>query len=258
METLISAAPTNHGQPAGRQAAAGHFSGGQGGQGEQRAGDSALIELLRPVDGLAVGQIAARLGVTATAVRQRLDRLMTGGLVSRSLRPQAEGHRGRPSHVYSLTDKGRRTGGDNFRDLALVLWREIRDVREPAVKRGLIRRIGTALAGLYRDDVSGSTPGERLEHVAALLAGRDISCRFDAAAPVHGGLPVLTSYSCPFPDLAEEDRGICAVERIMLQDLVGAPVQLSACRLDGGACCRFTAGEATDPGAAAAAPAAGP
>ena len=126
------------------------------------------------------------------------------------------------------------------------------------MKRGLIRRIGTALAGLYRDDVSGSTPGERLEHAAALLSGRDISCRFDAADAAQGGLPVLTSYSCPFPDLAEEDRGICAVERIMLQDLVGAPVQLATCRLDGGACCRFTAGEATGGGAAAAARAAGP
>jgi DeoR family suf operon transcriptional repressor len=256
MERLVSSTPTDSTQPA-----AGPAAGVQSGGAEQRAGDSALIELLRPADGLddglGVGQIAARLGVTATAVRQRLDRLMTCGLVSRSLRPQAGGHRGRPSHVYSLTDKGRRTGGDNFRDLALVLWREIRDVEEPSVRRGLIRRIGTALAGLYRDDVSGNTPGERLEHVASLLRGRDISCRFDASDPAHGGLPVLTSFGCPFPELAEEDRGICAAERIMLQDLVGGPVQLAACRLDGGACCRFTAADRFDD-VPAAVPAAGP
>lgn len=249
--------------PAGPAATAGRTAARQAASepqaaGDQRAGDAALIELLRPVDGLGVGQIAARLGVTATAVRQRLDRLMTGGMVSRSLRPQSAGNRGRPSHAYSLTEKGRRLGGDNFRDLALVLWREIREIREPAVRRGLIRRIGVALAGFYRDDIAGSTPGERLAGVATLLRERDISCQFDAADPAHGGLPVLTSFGCPFPELAEQDRGICAAERIMLQHLVGAPVQLAACRLDGGSCCRFTAAEAADADAGTAARVGGP
>jgi len=212
---------------------------------ERRSSDAALIELLRSENALGVGPIAARLGVTATAVRQRLDRLLTAGIVARTT-PAVSGarQRGRPSHVYSLTDKGRRTGGDNFRDLALVLWREIRDVRDPAVRQGLIRRIGTAMAGLYRDQVGVGSPGTRLERMAGLMRDRDISCRSDAADPAHGGLPVLTSYACPYPDLAEQDRGICAAERIMLQDLVGSSVSLAACRLDGGDCCQFTAAAA--------------
>jgi len=212
---------------------------------ERRSSDAAVIELLRSENALGVGPIAARLGVTATAVRQRLDRLLTAGIVARTT-PAVSGarQRGRPSHVYSLTDKGRRTGGDNFRDLALVLWREIRDVRDPAVRQGLIRRIGTAMAGLYRDQVGVGSPGTRLERMAGLMRDRDLSCRYDAADPAHGGLPVLTSYACPYPDLAEQDRGICAAERIMLQDLVGSSVSLAACRLDGGDCCQFTAAAA--------------
>jgi predicted ArsR family transcriptional regulator len=59
---------------------------------------------------------------------------------------------------------------------------------------------------------------------------------------------VLTSHACPYPELAEQDRGICAAERLMLQDLVGSAVQLSECRLDGAACCRFTVGDASGPG----------
>jgi predicted ArsR family transcriptional regulator len=54
------------------------------------------------------------------------------------------------------------------------------------------------------------------------------------------GLPVLTSHACPYPQLAEQDRGVCSAERLMLEDLVGAPVKLSECRLDGDDCCRFT------------------
>jgi len=229
---------------------------------EHRASDEALIELLRventPESGLGIGTLATRLGVTATAVRQRLDRLMRAGLVGRTT--VSDGHasvgqqgvgrlRGRPSHVYSLTEKGRRTGGDNFRDLALVLWREIRSVREPATRQGLISRIGVAMADMYRPDVSGGTPRERLESMARILQERRISCCVDSApSPTGRGLSVLTSHACPYPELAEQDRGICAAERLMLQDLVGSAVQLSECRLDGAACCRFTVGDASGPG----------
>lgn len=228
-------------------------------QADGRSSDAALIELLRVETALGIGQIAESLGVTATAVRQRLDRLMRQGVVCRetvaarasqsAATPARRAGRGRPAHVYSLTEKGRRTSGDNFRDLSLVLWREIRQVRDPGIRQGLIARVGSAMAGLYRDHMIGETAAERLESVAGLLRERRLSCGVQQGN-AEGGLPVLTAYACPYPELAEQDRGICAAERIMLQELVGSSVQLSECRLDGAACCKFTA---TDQGLANAA-----
>jgi DeoR family suf operon transcriptional repressor len=219
-------------------------------QTDGRSSDAALIELLRVEAALGIGQMAEALGVTATAIRQRLDRLMRQGIICRETvaagSPQAaavpsrRSGRGRPAHVYSLTEKGRRTGGDNFRDLSLVLWREIRQVRDPSIRQGLISRVGSAMAGMYRDRVAGETAAERLESVAGLLRERRLSCDVQTVDE-QGGLPVLTAYACPYPELAEQDRGICAAERIMLQQLVGSSVQLSECRLDGAACCKFTA-----------------
>jgi DeoR family suf operon transcriptional repressor len=204
-----------------------------------RSGDAAVVDLLRVEGALGIGELSAALGVTATAVRQRLERLMRQGLVERQA---LGGRRGRPAHAYSLTDAGRRVGGDNFRDLALVLWREIRGIRDVEVRRGLLGRVGAALAGLHRAEVAGGLPAERLQGVADVMRSRDIACSVEA--PGHGanGLAVLTSYACPYPDLAEEDRGICAAERAMIEDLVGSPVALSECRLDGGSCCRFSVG----------------
>jgi predicted ArsR family transcriptional regulator len=201
--------------------------------------DQAVIDLLRGDTALSVGDLATALGVTATAVRQRLDRLMRSGLVERQ---SVGGRRGRPSHAYSLTEQGHRLGGDNFRDLALVLWREIRSIKDPHVRRGLLGRIGSGLAEIDRSAVNGATPAERLGGVADLLRRRQIACGVEAQA--DGGLPVLTTYSCPYPDLAEADRGICAAERSMIEELVGDAVRLSECRLDGGSCCRFTVGAA--------------
>ena len=218
-----------------------------------RSADEQLIDLLRDQPFLGVVPLAAGLGVTATAVRQRLDRLMEAGLVSRSLAAAAlpEGQhrrpRGRPSHVYSLTEKGRCTQGDNFRDLALVLWQEIRSVQHPDIRRGLIARIGSAMASQYSAEVSGTTVQERMESVARLFRDRQIGCEV-SQSPAGGSasLAVLTPHTCPYPELSDQDRGICAAERLMLQELVGTPVQLSECRLDGAACCRFSAGQTAE------------
>jgi len=208
---------------------------------EPRSTDQTLIDLLRVGGDLGIGNLATGLGVTATAVRQRLERLMRTGLVQRQA---VSGKRGRPAHVYSLTQAGKRVGGDNFQDLAIVLWREIRGVKEPAIRRGLLGRIGTALAGMHRETMAGDTPAARMHGVAEMMRSRNIVCAVETApggddAPA---MPVLTTYSCPYPDLAEEDRGICAAERTMIQELVGSPVHLSECRLDGGNCCRFSMG----------------
>lgn len=207
-------------------------------QPEARQTDQAVIDLLRGDAALSVSDLAEALGVTATAIRQRLDRLMRNGLVERTA---VGGRRGRPSHAYSLTQQGQKVGGDNFRDLAFVLWREIRGIKDPAIRRGLLGRIGSGLADIERSAVVGDTPTARLDGVANVLRRRQIACGVEPCG--DGGLPVLTTYSCPYPDLAEADRGICAAERSMIEELVGNSVRLSECRLDGGSCCRFTVGE---------------
>ena len=154
--------------------------------------------------------------------------------------------RGRPAHGYRLTEKGRRTAGDNFRDLAIVLWKELRAIEQPEVRRGLIARIGAAMADLYRPEIGGGPLDERLDRTVSHLQSQRIPCHSEiqpSSSPGAPRLAVLTSHVCPYPDLAEQDRGICAAERIMLGELFSAEVKLTACRLDGMDCCRFSIAE---------------
>jgi len=205
--------------------------------------DQPLVELLRGDVALGVADLAVGLGVTATAVRQRLSRLMEAGVVVRE--PIASGRadgRGRPSHAYRLSEEGRRLGGDNFRDLAMVLWQEVRSIESPVVRKGLLGRIGRSLADACRSRAAGlgagRSPGDCLASVAIALRDQQIAC--DCTAAESGDhVAVLTTHTCPYPQLAEADRGICAAERVMLEELVEAPVRLTECRLDGDTCCRF-------------------
>ena len=194
--------------------------------------DVQILDLLRKREALTVSELAAAMDVTATAVRQRLVRLSSGGYLERSAE---KGGRGRPSHRYSLTSKGRRKTGENFADLAIALWQEIRAIKDPQVRRGLMERVAARLAKLYASQVSGETIRQRMQRVAEMMHGRRVPFTVDES----GGLPVLTALACPYPDIAEADRGICAVERQLFSELVGVPVRLSACRLDGDSCCTF-------------------
>jgi len=196
--------------------------------------DVALLDVLRKQPGLSVTKLAISFEVTATAIRQRLTRLMDRGLVERS---QVKAERGRPTHIYKLTEAGRRQCGSNFADLAVALWEEIRLIREPDVRKGLLARVSKRLAEAYSDQIEGETLTERMEAVSQLFAGKDIPFEVDHS----GDLPVLTALACPYPELAEQDRSICAMERMLLSEMIGDSVKLNQCRLDGDTCCTFEA-----------------
>lgn len=192
--------------------------------------DNDVADLLREHGQMTISALARHLEVTATAVRQRLSRLIDAGWVSR--KAVSEG-RGRPSHQYSLTDLGRRQAGGNFADLAFALWEEIRAIPDLNVRRGLLQRIASRMAETYA--VAGKSTREKMQVVAKLFGERDIPISVGS----KGELPVLTARSCPYPDLAEQDRSICAMEKMMFSEMVGEKLHLSECRLDGGNCCTF-------------------
>ena len=194
--------------------------------------DRTILDRLRREPTATVQSLADWLGVTATAVRQRLTRLMDQGLVERTA--EAAG-RGRPTHYYRITDLGRRSAGNNYNELAVALWEEIRSVRDPEVRQGLLQRIAVRVADLYLDQVTGDSADERLASLAQWMSDRDIPCEVGH----DGETPVMAALACPYPDLAEQDRGVCAMEKMVFAELVGAGVKLSACRLDGADCCSF-------------------
>src|SRR3954464_14573770 len=102
--------------------------------------DKAILDLLRKRDSLTVSELAEAIGVTATAVRQRLTRLLAHGMIRRHATKEG---RGRPSHHYALTEKGQRETGANFADLAIALWHEVRAIKDPEIRRGLLQRISS-------------------------------------------------------------------------------------------------------------------
>jgi len=194
--------------------------------------DVTILDLLRKQDAMTVSELAVAMEVTATAVRQRLNRLSGQGYIDRKA---TRAGRGRPSHRYMLTPKGRRKTGANFADLAIALWDEILAVGDPEVRRGLLLRISKRLETLYADQIKGDTVKARMQSLADMFTER----RIPFSVEMTGSLPVLTALACPYADLADQDRAICSMERILFSDLLQQNVRLAKCRLDGETCCTF-------------------
>jgi predicted ArsR family transcriptional regulator len=207
---------------------------------ELRSVDRELLSALRGGDAAGVGDLTDRLGVTATAVRQRIDRLLEMGLIDRE---KVVAGRGRPTYRYQLTVLGHQRAGANASELADAMWREIMLIDNSDVRQALLSsiaaRLGRQFVDQVSDDDSDGTIESRMQRLSSMLADRQI----ETAVTHEGALPVLDMSSCPYPSLTEasQDRAMCRLEEQMISEALGQPMHLSSCRLDGDSCCQFSA-----------------
>ena len=132
--------------------------------------DKAMLDYLRREGAATISALVTEMGVTATAIRQRLQRLTADGLIERPGRTEGSW----PAEPSLFADrKGRASAGTNFGDMAVVLWEEIKSVPDPSIRRGLLKRIADRFVAKYRGSVSGETLGERMTS----LAGSDERAR---------------------------------------------------------------------------------
>jgi DeoR family suf operon transcriptional repressor len=201
---------------------------------EAPSSDADLLDLLRASGPLGVSDMAKATEVTPTAVRQRLTRLLGKGIIQREA---VRAGRGRPKHLYRLTDKGLRLTGSNFADLSLVLWQEIAQIDDPSQRQQIIERIAKTLAAKYADQVHGDTPADRMRSLRELFG----HWRIPVSMRELPDGPVLRAHACPYPGLAEQDCGICTMELALFSELLGGEVEVDAAHLHGGDSCRFQA-----------------
>ncbi|TWU55382.1 helix-turn-helix transcriptional regulator [Rubripirellula reticaptiva] len=213
---------------------------------ELRSVDRKLLMVMRGGDAFGIGELTDQLGVTATAIRQRIERLLEIGLIDRE---KIVAGRGRPTYQYHLTVAGHRSAGANSVDLADAMWREIQAIDDVEIRSkllsGIAARLGRQFASQLSSEEAGGTLESRIEKLSEMMTARHMS-----ACMTHSGeLPVLDIGSCPYPAMtdASSDRAMCRLEEEMISEALGTQVHLSSCRLDGDSCCQFSAASDASP-----------
>lgn len=175
-----------------------------------------------------VDEVAADLGVSASAVRQHLGQLQASGAVRTD---RIRDGVGRPYHVYSVTPQGHQLFHNDYGDLARFLLEEVGKMQEPQVFRQILTRIGQRLAQAHRDEIRGDSLEERLQALSAWLERRGVPVGVEKT----GGGYELEIYGCPYPGVAIENHAVCEIERQVMARLLSADVRRIRCVLSGAA-----------------------
>jgi predicted ArsR family transcriptional regulator len=195
-------------------------------------GDLQFLQLLRSQEETTIPALCAAADVTATAIRQRLTRLQGLGLVTRNT---VRSGRGRPFHRYVLTEAGHRELGDNFAELALLLWDAVQQIEEPEIRQRIFGRIRDQLARRYGSATASDVIETRIDTLRDVLSAKG----FQVDVIQRNGLPVLREHHCPYHELAAIDAGICELEQQVFEAVVGSPLVLTQCCRDGHGVCEF-------------------
>ena len=201
--------------------------------------DRDLLDHLHRSGGADMQGLCDLLGVTRTAVRARVERLQSDGLLESKSQKAA---RGRPKQVYRINASGLHALGEDYRQLAVVFWDVIAGTKDEAVRTDLLARVRSHLAERFRRSlVVSDTVEQRLDHLADEMKSSGFNIESDHSLD----LPILRETNCPFPMLADVDETICQVEREVLEDVLGAKVEFRHRCRDGHHCCEFEVTEKT-------------
>jgi len=195
-------------------------------------GDEQFLQQMHGLGHCSIQDLCRAAQVTPTAVRQRLMRLQSLGMVSREVVRQG---RGRPHHAYVVTEAGLKLLGDNYGELAVLLWNEIRNIENQDVRQGVMNRLKSVMTRRYGSNITGKTLPERMDQLRDTLRERGFHVEIDT----RDGLPILRENHCPYHDLAAVDSEICELEQDVFEQVLGVRLTLVQCCRDGQSSCEF-------------------
>ena len=190
-----------------------------------------ILDYLQRHGEATVKDLEELLGISTTAVREHLTHLQAKDLVTTRL---VRNGPGRPHAVYFLTPEAQSLFPKEYDTLTNMLLREIANQDGPARLQLLLDAVGARLAEEYRDQVAGDGVEERLAALRAALERRGIPIEIQPSGDS------FRLFACPYLDVMQEHAGVCAMERRMVEQVLGEQIVLEGTIREGRRSCHFT------------------
>ncbi|KEF34619.1 MULTISPECIES: helix-turn-helix transcriptional regulator [Deinococcus] len=198
-----------------------------------------LLERLKRAGPQTVQDLAANLGVSVPGTRRHLQDLQEQGLIE--ARTERPGGRGRPQHVFLLTDRGEATFPKTYSALCVDVLRHLQTLYGEGAVMQVLEARSTELAAQVRAALpSDLPPAERVTRFAAWLSERG----FDAVAEPgeRAGEWRITERNCPNLTVARQFPELCRSELKLFTDVLGVTVTRETRIACGQGQCRYRIG----------------
>ena len=184
-----------------------------------------LLKLHGPSNAPALARLR---GVNLTAVRQQLALLQREGLVAVRVEKRKVG---RPTHLFTLTEKADALFPQAYGPLALGLLRQIRQMDGGRKVDRLLARRMKELADGYKQRLRGRSLEERWQELARIRAEEGYMAR-----PLPGG---LAEHHCPIAAIAKEFPQVCRFEQQLFESVLGRKLERTDHLASGGRACVY-------------------
>jgi predicted ArsR family transcriptional regulator len=176
-----------------------------------------VLELLRRKGHASAETISAELLVTPNAIRQHLTNLERDGFVVSS--PE-KSRRGRPSLLFSLTERADSVFPKRYGQLATMVLQEVQEMGGPEALDEVFERMASRHAGAISRNLEGVAFDEKLKRVVAWI-GRAGTLAEQTETPE--GVKV-TIHNCPFRNTALKFPQVCTITPQLISKLLGTGV----------------------------------
>jgi predicted ArsR family transcriptional regulator len=191
-----------------------------------------ILEHLQRHGRATVKELGQLLRLTSTGIRQHLTVLERDGLV---VAREERGRVGRPTLVYTLTEKAETLFPKGYDELATALLEEIRAEEGSERLYELLHRVAQRLAESFWERVQGKSLAQRVEETALIL--QEQGCLVDWEP--RDGEFLLHEFTCPLSKMAKQDSSVCTLHLELVRLLTGADTRLVRSLLRGERACTY-------------------
>jgi DeoR family transcriptional regulator, suf operon transcriptional repressor len=191
-----------------------------------------ILEILKEQREATVEGMASHLGLTPMTIRHHLNVLQAQNLVTASAVRRSQ-RVGRPRLVYTLTEAADDLFPHGYGELARLLVSEIKRAVGPEQVEQIFGHMAGRLAQKAPPPHEGQTFEERLEQVTGFLEEQGFLFHWEK---VEDGYR-LVNVNCPYRQVSREHPELCAMDTMLLEELLGVRPQYESRLRAGDAAC---------------------
>lgn len=176
-----------------------------------------ILQLLKMRASMTVGQLTDAMHISQMGVRQHLAILESEGLVEHYQEKQG---RGRPPHVYRLTDEANTLFPTAYASFAVGLMHEVAKFNGPGFINKVFRERMKSQLKAYQLRLKDKTLPERIKELAHIRDEEGYMARCDENEKDY----ILIEHNCPIAVIAEEYPHVCEIELALFRQSLGTKI----------------------------------
>jgi DeoR family suf operon transcriptional repressor len=199
-----------------------------------------ILLALKKHQPLTAKELAARLGVTANALRRHLKELELEGVVA--YRREIKGVGG-PAFAFSLTASGERLFPRSYEDALSQALELVRSQFGTDAVVEIFRQRWKEIAERAKPELVSLPVAERARLLAAMLTSLGYM-----AEVAEGDGTTIREHNCTIRAVVERFPEVCAAEERFIEEILGVDVHRQAHIAKGANCCEYCVADATHRG----------